>query len=176
MLHLKDVLAMRLRGLMDQRPDLDTQTKIHKKTDLSQSTVQRILSRQVHTSLDIVETLAGAFGVSPLNLLKPISAEDADQPIAPSYDEIQLLVGWRKLSDEDKHRAMAFISVSAQTRSSVHDRGARQINLNSEQLIPAPLSAAISRASARKPGERQGIKVGENDGTEGKRKTGTAKN
>jgi transcriptional regulator with XRE-family HTH domain len=175
MLLLKDVLAARLRSLMDQRPDLDTQIKIHKKTELSQSTVQRILSRQVHTSLDIVEALARAFDIEPLDLLKPIATDAPDQSIAPSYAETQLLTAWRKLSEEDKHRAMAFIAVSAQTRSARHDREARQINVDSKQPVPAPLSAAVKKASARKPGVRPEI-TAENHGEKAKRKTVTARN
>jgi len=164
MMELKDILATRLRSLMDHRPDLDTQTKIHKKTGLSQSTVQRILAREVHTSLDIVELLAHAFGVNPQDLIKPLKVDEY-QSITPNYEETTLLIAWRKLSEEDKHRAMAYISVSVETRIR-QDPKARQINLNLEQPVPAKLSAAVRRASKRSPGnDNQEIQV--NDQSEG---------
>jgi transcriptional regulator with XRE-family HTH domain len=166
-MELKDILALRLRSLMDHRPDLDTQTKIHKKTGLSQSTIQRILAREVHTALDVLQKLADAYRVKPLDLIKPLDHEEQQIHVAPNYDEQQLILAWRKLTDEDQHRAMSFISVSAETRKTRQDSPARQLLVNSEQPVPAPLSAAVTKASARKPGDRTGINAEESHGKKG---------
>ena len=179
-MELKDILALRLRALMDQRPDLDTQTKIHKKTGLSQSTIQRILAREVHTALDVVQKLADAYRVKPLDLIKPMGQEDQQINITPNYDEQQLIIAWRKLTDEDQHRAMSFISVSVETRKKRQDGQARQILVNSEQPVPAPLSAAVKKASARKPADRTRINAEDSHAKKGietttKRTSGAAK-
>jgi transcriptional regulator with XRE-family HTH domain len=166
-MELKDILALRLRSLMDQRPDLDTQTKIHKKTGLSQSTIQRILAREVHTALDVLQKLADAYRVKPLDLIKPMGNDEQQIHIAPNYDEQQLILAWRKLTDEDQHRAMSFISVSAETRKNRQDGTARQLLVNSEQPVPASMSAAVKKASARKPGDRTGINAEDSHGKKG---------
>lgn len=158
-MELKDILALRLRALMDQRPDLDTQIKIHKRTGLSQSTVQRILAREVHTALDVVERLAEAFRVKPIDLIKPIEHDDETKSIAPSYDELQLILAWRKLTEEDKHRAMTYMSVAAEVKPKRQNAGARQVKVDSEHPVPAHLSAAVKNESGAKLGDRQGIKA-----------------
>ena len=88
-MELKEILSQNLRALMKQRLDLSTQVKLHKRTGLSQSTIQRVLSRQVHTGLDVLETLANAFGVAPIallsqNMVVTPSILDAAEHQAPS--------------------------------------------------------------------------------------------
>jgi transcriptional regulator with XRE-family HTH domain len=68
-MELKELLAQNLRALMKQRLDLSTQVKLHKRTGLSQSTIQRVLAKEVHTGLDVLDTLAKAFGVAPTALI-----------------------------------------------------------------------------------------------------------
>lgn len=77
-MELNQILAANLRALMKRRPDLDTQTKIHKRTGLTQSTVQRVLAGAVHPGLDTLQRLADAFGVRPELLI----TKDAT-PLAP---------------------------------------------------------------------------------------------
>lgn len=118
-LELKDVLAIRLRALMDARPDLDTQSKLHKRTRLSQSTIQRILSGDVHTGLDVLAKLAQAFKVDPLSLIAPIKEGAATDSVAPSFDEQGLLEEWRRLEDVEKARVLAYMHVALASRTKV---------------------------------------------------------
>jgi len=149
-MELKDILAIRLKTLKDARPDLDTQIKIHKKTGLSQSTVQRVLAADVHTGLDVLQALADAFGLPPLELLRPIEQDDGLDAlnIAPNYDENKLVLTWRKLSDEDKHRVMAYLSVATQTKKRQHTEQ-RQLNVDAQTQAPKHIQAAHKRAAGR---------------------------
>ena len=158
MMELKDNLALRLRALMDRRPDLDTQSKIHKKTGLSQSSVQRVLAREVHTGLDVLQLLADAFGVNPLDLIKALDSADDAESISPNYDEERLIKAWRKLSDEDKHRAMAFITVSGLTRIK-HNDGAKQIDIDQSHSTPSGRMAPHNKATERDPSPAPKITV-----------------
>jgi transcriptional regulator with XRE-family HTH domain len=156
-MELKDILAVRLSTLMAQRPDLDTQEKLRLASGVSQSTVQRVLARKVHTSLDVLEALAHALQTNPLDLLKPISDSHQETLITPTYDESKLLALWRKMSDADQHRAISFIAVCAATAKEVHNAPSNKLSMNSTGHVPAKLSAAVQNASGRKPGERKGI-------------------
>lgn len=148
-MELKDILAIRLRALMDARPELDTQTKLHKRTGLSQSTIQRVLTRQVHTGLDILEALAKAFHVDPLSLIAPIK-EGADAgAVAPSADELILLNEWRKLTDEEKHTVSGYIGLVVARKAPTPAENNSPIGLNSVTKIPAAMVAAVQRASSR---------------------------
>jgi transcriptional regulator with XRE-family HTH domain len=146
-MELREILAKRLRALMDERPDLDTQTKIHQRSakvskdgrGISQSTVQRVLKKEVHTSLDVLEILAAIFGVSPLDLLKATDAMDHSETIT-NYDERHLLLAWRCLADADKHKVMAFISVA---RPPV---AAPEVKLKSvREVLPEDLRSTVRR-------------------------------
>jgi len=66
---LRQVLARRLRELMDKTPALDTQVKVSKAADVAQTTISRILKCQVGATLDNVEAIASVFGVTPAELL-----------------------------------------------------------------------------------------------------------
>lgn len=149
MMELKDILAIRLRALMDARPDLDTQTKIHKRTGLSQSTIQRVLSRSVHTGLDVLEALGKAFKVDPLSLIAPIK-EGADAgKVAPSTDELSLLKEWRKLDEKEQHTVMGYIGLVVTSKAPAQNNST--IGLNSVTNIPSAMVAAVQRASSRPP-------------------------
>jgi transcriptional regulator with XRE-family HTH domain len=150
-MELKDILAIRLRALMDARPELDTQTKLHKRTGLSQSTVQRVLTRQVHTGLDVLESLAKAFKVDPLSLIAPIKEGSDAVPIAPSTDELTLLKEWRKLDEAEKHTVIGYIGLVVARKAPPPSENNSPIGLNSVTTIPAAMVAAVQRASSRPP-------------------------
>jgi transcriptional regulator with XRE-family HTH domain len=116
-MQLNEILAVRLTDLMRNRPDLDTQTKLHKATGLSQSTFQRMLSKQVHIGLDVLEITAEAFGVPPESLIAQLEDDGRELQITPSYDELELLRAWRKLPADDKHIVMAFIKMTNKVKS-----------------------------------------------------------
>src|SRR5260363_439026 len=63
------VLATNLARLMAERPDLNTQIKVAKKTGICQSRVGRILRNEVSATADNIEAIACAFGLSVGELL-----------------------------------------------------------------------------------------------------------
>lgn len=135
---LRELLARRLRELMDARPDLDTQMKVAAKSKLGQSTIQRILSDQQAATVDVVEALAKAFGISPVELL------------IDDRKDAQLLLALGKLDAEEKLRVLSYIEVSSGVAMR-HHAGA-QLNIDSGRPVPPQLTAATQRASSRRPG------------------------
>lgn len=135
---LRQTLAKRLRELMDLRPDLDTQTKVANKSGLGQSTVQRILNDQQSPTVDVVESLAKAFGVSPIEL------------IIENRNDVKLLAALSKLDEQEKLRVLSYIEVS--TGIAMRHHGAAQLSIDTGRPVPPELAAATHRASARKPG------------------------
>lgn len=131
---LQERLARRLRTLMDQTPSLDTQVKVSKKAAVSQSTVQRVLSKQVWATLDVVEDLARAFGVKPANLLL------ADDP------EAALLKVWHSLSELDKSEVIRFAQLldNRQARTP-----APRLEFSENEEAAPALQAAVRRAAGR---------------------------
>lgn len=108
---------------MDLRPDLDTQTKIAHRTGVSQSTIQRVLTKEVHTSIDVVAALATAFGVTPQSLITPISTaskSDTAGELAPTYDERRLLLAWRQLNDTQRSEVLGYMNVANTSRRQAH--------------------------------------------------------
>lgn len=148
MMELKDILAIRLRALMDVRPDLDTQVKIHKRTGMSQSTINRVLNRQVHTGLDVLTALAAAFGVSPTDLIAPIEGSDALPVMAPHAEEVSLLQQWRQLDDLEKHTVLGYIGLVVAKKQPWSGSTSRQVNINRDVPVPANMVAAVQRASS----------------------------
>jgi transcriptional regulator with XRE-family HTH domain len=131
---LQDRLARRLRTLMEQTPSLDTQVKVSKRAAVSQSTVQRILSKQVWANLDVVEDLARAFGIKPAHALL---ADDA---------EATLLQVWHTMSELDKTEVIRFAQL-------LHNRQARQpaprLEFSEIEESGPALQAAVTRAAGR---------------------------
>lgn len=93
-MELREILADNLRNLMRKRLDLDTQIKIRERSmrftsdgkGLSQSTIQRILSCQVHAGIDTLDVLASVFNVQPIDLIT--RANEGSQP-APEVTQEQ---------------------------------------------------------------------------------------
>jgi len=137
----RQVLAVRLKDCMAKRPDLDTQVKVAAAAKVTQSTVGRCLRASNSASLDIVDSLAKAFGVPVLELLA-------------LPQERQLLELWRKLSEEDRYRAMAFMEVSSRSKAGEHAYPP-PLQWENRTPISADLGAAVQRASERRPRETQ---------------------
>lgn len=66
---LRQVLARRLRDLMERTPGLETQMQVSAAAGISQTTVSRILKAQVAATLDNVEAIADAYGMQGGDLL-----------------------------------------------------------------------------------------------------------
>jgi transcriptional regulator with XRE-family HTH domain len=118
-MELKEILAQNLRALMKRRLDLSTQVKLHKRTGLSQSTIQRVLSLQVSTGLDVLEMLAKAFGVAPTaliseNMAVPTILDDVEHQ-APSVHSESALTLADLYDDLPKDRALRLRAYRAAT-------------------------------------------------------------
>jgi transcriptional regulator with XRE-family HTH domain len=74
-LKLRRVLAVRLHDLMQSTVALDTQAKLSKAADMTQSSVGRFLKGEVAATLDAIEKLSDAFGVPPGDLLQMPDAD-----------------------------------------------------------------------------------------------------
>jgi len=74
---LRQVLAKRLRDLMERTPGLSTQVQVSEAAGVAQTTVSRILKSQVAATLDNVESLATVFGITPSELLAQSHASSA---------------------------------------------------------------------------------------------------
>lgn len=95
---LRQVLANRLRDLMQSRVTLGTQDKVAEKADLGQSTIQRILSGTASPTVDVLTKLADAFDITPSSLL----AEDED--------DAKVLSLFRRLDRGDRARVLGYNS------------------------------------------------------------------
>jgi len=134
---LRATLAIRLRALMDDRIDLNTQTKVASRAGVGQATVQRILTQQAGATVDSVDALAAAFRVSPVELL----LDDGDA---------QLLSAWARLDPEDKARVLHYIELSA-TAPKSHAPAPKRLDFEERKPVPTLMAAAAARASARRP-------------------------
>lgn len=94
------IIARNLREWMDKSETLNTQAKLQKESRVSQSTIQRVLSREVDPTVSVVNSLAGAFGRSGYELLMP--ATDSRHI---TYDRD----AFRALSEDDKSKISSFI-------------------------------------------------------------------
>lgn len=139
----RQVLAARLKDCMARRPDLDTQVKVARAADVTQSTVGRCLSASSAATVDLLDQLAKAFGIPPLELIA-------------QAQERQMLELWRKLTDEDKYRAMAFMEVSS--RSKVSEHAYPPFQWDQRRAISTDLGAAAHRESQRGPREVEVVK------------------
>lgn len=97
---LRAQLVKRLTELMADHPGLDTQTKVSKRADISQSSVQRILAQEQAATVDVLEKLAHAFGLTQA------------RHILLNDDEIGLLERWNQLQEADKTATFRFMDVS----------------------------------------------------------------
>lgn len=155
---LRDILSSRLRELMDQRADLDTQVKVSKRACIGQSTVGRILSRDVHTSLDVVEAIASAFRVHPLSLLTDPRDMTVASGAAIGYEERELLRAWRLLSPDQQHAVMGYIEVATAHSAGIAPNprvaSGESLTVDSQREVPAGDKASVARAAARRPSDQ----------------------
>lgn len=116
---------------------VDTQTKVSAKAGIAQSTVQRLLSLEQSATLDVLESLAKAFGFKKSEYLLLES------------EEVKLLTLWENLTEEDRHTVLGFIQMKAQIKTEQHP--APQLLFETQTPVSPELVAASKRASVRKP-------------------------
>jgi transcriptional regulator with XRE-family HTH domain len=107
---LREILAMQMDKRMKQNPNIDTQTKLAKAAKITQSTVWRALSKEAGVSIDVLESLASAFGVPAADLISSVSQSKSLSSV--SSDESMLLNGWGRLSRDDRLKVLGFISIA----------------------------------------------------------------
>jgi transcriptional regulator with XRE-family HTH domain len=134
--HLRQVIAARIRALMAQRPDLDTQVKLARRAGLSQSTVARILSADSSATADSLAQLSHAFGTSAASLL-------LDDPA-----EINLLASMRGLTPESRQRLLGFVAGLSSEQHAQPPR-TRRFVLDLSTPVPPSRRAAHAKAVAR---------------------------
>lgn len=133
---LREKLALLIRSQMKVGV-VDTQVKVASRAGVSQSTVQRLLSLEQAATVDLLESLAKAFGVKHAEhlLLDP--------------DDSKLLNLWSTLSEEDRGTVLGFIQMKAQTKP-VPD-AVSQLSFETQTPVSHGMRAASKRASAREP-------------------------
>lgn len=65
------LLARNLKTMMERSPDLKSQGALHRRSKVAQSTIDRILGAEVSATLDVLDKLAGAFGLTGWQLIHP---------------------------------------------------------------------------------------------------------
>lgn len=129
-LHLRQVIASRLRALMALRPDLDTQVKLAQRAGVSQSTVARILSADSAATADSIAQLAHALGAPPASLL------------LSDPTEIALLEDIQALKPDARQRLLGFVAGLLSDQVS-------PFSVNLSIPMPPSLRAAHAKAVAR---------------------------
>jgi transcriptional regulator with XRE-family HTH domain len=139
----RELIADRIRRLMDLRPDLDTQVKLAKRAGVSQSTVARTLSCDTSPSADSLLDIARALGTTPAMLL----IEDAL--------EIKLLDGMRAMSPDARQRLLGFVSGLL----SEHVSETQKFTFDRSSSVPSSRMAAHLKAAARPLKNNDGAQV-----------------
>lgn len=68
---ISDVVAQNLRVWMDKSEDMKTQGKVHRASGVNQSTVGRVLNKEIDPTISTVNSIAKAFGRNGYELLIP---------------------------------------------------------------------------------------------------------
>lgn len=66
---LRKLLAKRVRQLMADSLDLQTQAALAERTGVAQTTIGRVIKEQVSATIDNIESIADAFGIEAYELL-----------------------------------------------------------------------------------------------------------
>lgn len=117
-----------MRELMDSDLSANTQMKVHAKSGVGQSSVQRILALDQAATVDMLEQLAQAFSLSrPEHLLL-------------EADEASLLKEWAGLPPTEKSTVLGYIRLVAQSKR-------EQLDIDAGKPVQAKLQA-VQKASA----------------------------
>lgn len=143
---LKNVVATKLRELMDSRPDLNTQQKIAEATGFSQSSIGRVLNAEVETNLGVIQSLARAFSVPPAHFLEEMHRPQL--PLSVGAALAQIASALQHLPDAKRELIAAAVS------SMMNGQGrdyAEAIDALAGPLYLPPLAQAAYAASSYWP-------------------------
>lgn len=93
--NLQSVLSDRLKQWMRDNESLDTQAKLSVAAGVGQTTVSRILNKQVSPTIDVLELIAAAFEEEAGNLIARPNAEKINYDkkkyaLLPSYEKVRI--------------------------------------------------------------------------------------
>ena len=128
----KETLSRRLKELMAKRPDLGSQVKLSRRTGLAQSTVGRLLNKVNAADIDVVDMLAGAFGVTASDLLNS------------SPRDVHLLSLIQQINEKETKEVIQFIEFMILKRQNVNTG----MDFEHESALSRQSAASVSRASA----------------------------
>src|SRR5260364_277907 len=129
------VLATNLARLMAERPDLNTQIKVAKKSGIGQTTVGRILRNEVSATADNIEAIACAFGLSVGELLS--TQTNVGEPRHINSRERMLFDLFASLSRDEQNKLIHALEKNETTISAWKNfwlAGKNQTNLGYNQI------------------------------------------
>lgn len=138
-----EVLAANIRRLMENHPTLNTQAALSRRSKVAQSSIARIIGAAVHPQLDVIEAIAGAFGLTVSDLLS-----EGRHASGSSYDQEKFAA----LPAEERGKAESYIRflIAEYEKKSGESRSEKQLiriadlhDLSEEQL------AQVMRAALR---------------------------
>lgn len=133
---IRRAVALRLKGWMAERVDLDTQMKVSKAAGVSQTTVSRILLSRTGVTIDNLTLIARAFGREPWELILPDGSAGVIHALQSNRNILAL-------PQDAQARIAAFIDFTAQQAAKP------VLNEHSLREVDAPIRQAVRRAGAR---------------------------
>ncbi len=128
----KETLSRRLQELMAKRPDLNSQSKIGRRTGLAQSTVGRIVNQVNAADLDVLDCLADAFGITASDLLNS------------GTKNIYLSSLLQQIDEKETQEVILFIEFILKKRQNE----STGVDFESNTALSRRDAASVSRASA----------------------------
>ncbi|KVM89430.1 helix-turn-helix domain-containing protein [Burkholderia stagnalis] len=158
----REILALKLKQLMDAHPTLNTQGRLAARAGLAQRTVGRMRNNEADPQLGHVEAVADALGVSLVSLISDES---------PSGDGLQYdATAIAQLSNEDRKKIESYIEFVLSTSGAARMGGKETVNIS--ETMPASKAQTTSvRRAAQRPLSDKTLSINEdqNHATEGKR-------
>lgn len=154
---LRRILADNLAAIMESRPGLDTQAALAARSGINQTTIGRVLRTEVSITLDSLEAIADALGVSASVLVQNV--KDCGAP------SIYLDSRLASLSQSEAAQISAFIEFTINKK----EQEARGLSFKETKAPPKGMSAAIQRAAKRPMGG--GFSFEETSNPEGRQST-----
>ncbi|KML53857.1 metal-dependent hydrolase [Burkholderia cepacia] len=158
----REILALKLKQLMDAHPTLNTQGRLAARAGLAQRTVGRMRNNEADPQLGHVEAVADALGVSLVSLI-------SDEPASGNglqYDTTAVA----QLSGEDRKKIESYIEFVLSASGAARTAGQETVNIS--ETMPASKAQSVSvRRAAQRPLSDKTLSINEDQShaTEGKR-------
>lgn len=158
----REILALKLRKLMDAHPTLNTQGRLAARAGLAQRTVGRMRNNEADPQLGHVEAVADALGVSLVSLISDETASGGGL----QYDTAAVA----QLSGEDRKKIESYIEFVLSTSGAARTGSQETVNI-SETMPASKAQTASVRRAAQRPLSDKTLSINEDQShaTEGKR-------